>query len=162
MPEKSLSQIVVKDMLEGRNVIYSVGADDTARKASETLKKLKIRATGVLENDRLVGIVSHYDISTKVVAGGMDPEATKVRDIMTPDVIKVRLVQTFSECLDLFSRHNISHLVVEDKEGNYYGVLSNRHMQEKLLEILKSQLEITRQYAFGPYPTEPGGGGQHD
>lgn len=152
VPEKSLSKIVVRDMIKDRDIIYSVGVDDTVRQASQTLKKLKIRATGVLENDTLVGIISHYDVSTKMVANGMDPETTKVREIMTPDVIKVNLRHTFSECLELFERHDISHLVIEDRKGNYYGVLSYRHLQVKLLELLKSTLEITRQYAFGSYP----------
>ena len=159
MTEKSLSTIVVRDMIKDREDIYSVGADNTAREASQTLKRHRIRATGVLEDGKLVGIVSHYDVSTKVVAGGMDPETTKVREIMTPDVIKVNLRNTFSECLELFERHDISHLVIEDRKGNYYGVLSNKHLQVKLLEMLKSMLEITRQYAFGPYPAEPKQGG---
>ncbi|MGI9559134.1 MAG: CBS domain-containing protein [Thermodesulfobacteriota bacterium] len=152
VPEKSLSQIIVKDMVEKRDVFYSVSAGDTAREAAATLRRLKIRATGVLEDGKLVGVVSHYDVSTKVVVEGVDPDSVKVRDIMTPDVIKVNLFQKFSECLELFDRHNISHLVVEDRNGNYYGVLSCRDMQNKMLENLKSQLHITREYAFGPTP----------
>ena len=154
MNEKDLGKIVVRDMIEDREAIYSVGADDTAREASEALKKLKLRATGVLEDGKLVGIVSHYDVSTKVVAKGMDPEKTKVREIMTPDVVKVNLRHSFTECLELFERHDISHLVIEDRKGNYYGVISNKHLQARLLEMLKSMLEIARQYAFGSYPKE--------
>lgn len=151
MPEQTIHKIVVRDMIKDREIIYSVGADDTALEASATLKGHKIRATGVLEDGKLVGIVSHYDMSTKVVATGLDPEKVTVREIMTPEVIKVNLRNTFSECLELFDRHDISHLVIEDRKGNYYGVLSYRHLQVKLLEILKSTLEITRQYAFGPH-----------
>ncbi len=154
MAGKSLSQVVVEDMVKHRETFYSVEADDSVREAAAKLKRLKIRATGVLENGKLVGIVSHYDVSTKIVVEGKDPLKVKVREIMTPDVIRVNLLNTFSECLELFERHNISHLVVEDRRGNYYGVLSGKDMQSKMLENLESQLEITRQYAFGPLPSD--------
>jgi len=152
--EKGLGQIPVREMVKNREVFYSVSADDTARDAAAALRRLKIRATGVLDDDRLVGVISHYDVSTKIVVEGKDPVKTKVRDIMTRDVIKVNLIQTFSECLELVEKHNISHLVVEDRKGNYYGVLSCRDMQRKMLESVKSQLEITWQYAFGPSPSK--------
>ncbi|WP_462137524.1 CBS domain-containing protein [Candidatus Mycalebacterium sp.] len=150
---KNLSQITVKDMVKNREVFYSVSMDDTVKEAASTLKRLKIRATGVLKDEKLVGVFSHYDVSTKVVTEGKDPNATKVKDVMTPDVIKVNLRNTFSECLEIFGQHNISHLVVEDKNGNYYGVLSQKDMQDKMLETLKDMLEITQQYAFGPHPS---------
>lgn len=153
MSGKSLSQVTVQDMVKNREVFYSVSSDDTVKKAASTLQRLKIRATGVLKDGKLVGVFSHYDVSTKVVTEGKDPSATKVKDVMTADVIKVSLRNTFSDCLEIFGRHNISHLVVEDKDGNYYGVLSHKDMQSKMLENLKSQLEITRQYAFGPHPS---------
>ncbi len=153
---KGLGQIPVSEMIKNREVFYSVSADDTARGAAETLRRLKIRATGVLEDEKLVGVISHYDVSTKIVVEGKDPSETKVRNIMTRDVIKVNLIQTFSECLELVEKHNISHLVVEDRNGNYYGVLSCRDMQRKMLENLKSQLEITWEYAFGPSPSKRG------
>ncbi len=153
MTEKNLSQITVKDMVKNRDIVYSVEKSDIAKEAAAKLRRLKIRATGVLENGKLVGIISHYDISTKIVVDEKDPLKVTVGEIMTPDVIKVNLFHTFSECLELFERHNISHLVVEDRKGNYYGVLSCKDMQSKMLENVKSQLEITRQYAFGPHPS---------
>ncbi len=153
MSGKDLSRVTVKDMVKNREVFYSVSLDDTVKEAASTLKRLHIRATGVLEGKKLVGVFSHYDVSTKVVTEGKDPNATKVKDVMTPDVIKVNLHNTFSECLEIFGQHNISHLVVEDKDGNYYGVVSQKDMQDKMLENLKNMLEITQQYAFGPYPS---------
>ena len=153
MSGKSLDQVTVRDMVKNREVFYSVSSDDTVKEAASTLKQLKIRATGVLKNGKLVGVFSHYDVSTKVATEGKDPSAIKVKDVMTPDVIKVNLRNTFSECLEIFGQHNISHLVVEDKDGNYYGVLSCKDMQSKMLENIKSQLEITQQYAFGPHPS---------
>lgn len=155
MSGKNLGQIPVKDLIKNREVFYSVEASCNAKEAAATLKRLKIRATGVLENGKLVGIVSHYDVSTKIVVEGKNPLKIKVSEIMTPDVVKVNLFHTFSECLELFEQHNISHLVVEDRRGNYYGVLSCKDMQSKMLENVKSQLEITREYAFGPHPSGP-------
>ncbi len=153
MAGKSLDKVTVSDMIKDREIFYSVSADDRVRDASETLRRLKIRATGVLENEKLVGIISHYDLSTKIVAEARDPLKVKVRDIMTLDVVKVTLLKTFSECLELFEQNNISHLVIEDKEGKYYGVLSWSNMQRAMLENLQYQLQITQQYAFGTYPS---------
>lgn len=156
MPEKNLGQITVGEMVKNRDVIYSVAVSDSAKEAASTLRRLKIRATGVLENGKLVGIVSHYDVSTKIVVEGKDPDKVGVAEIMTPEVVTVRLFNTFSECLELFERHNISHLVVEDRKGNYHGVLSCRDMQSRMLENLRYQLDVTRQYAFGPDSPERG------
>ena len=153
MAGKSLDKVTVKDMIKDREVFYHVNADDRVRDAADTLKRLQIRATGVLENEKLVGIISHYDFSTKIVAEARDPLNIKVREIMTLDVVKVTLFKTFSECLELFEQNNISHLVIEDKEGKYYGVLSWSNMQRAMLENLQYQLQITQQYAFGTFPS---------
>jgi predicted transcriptional regulator len=86
-----------------------------------------------------------------VVAMGRNPCELKVEDIMTTDLRTVGLDSSFYECLELMNTNNISHLIILDEDGKYYGMLSLKDLKERLVNELKYQLEITQEYAFGPH-----------
>ncbi|MBI5264718.1 MAG: CBS domain-containing protein [Bradyrhizobium sp.] len=58
---------------------------DTLKDAAEAMATLNVGLLPVTENDRLVGMISDRDITTRGVALGRGPD-TCVRDVMTEDV----------------------------------------------------------------------------
>jgi predicted transcriptional regulator len=145
-----LKDLKVRDLIGKRDKVYFVDAEDTADIAALKLKNFKVRTIGVRKNGKIAGVVGHSDFSNKLVAMSKNPRDVKVDDIMTTDLRSVGMESSFYECLELMDTNNISHLIILDEEGKYYGMLSWKDLKERLVNELKYQLELTQEYAFGP------------
>src|SRR5690606_22622651 len=53
--------------------------------AARLMEREGVGSIPVLEDGRLVGIVTDRDIAVRVVAGGRDPQQTRIQDVMTRD-----------------------------------------------------------------------------
>ncbi len=145
-----LENLKVRDLISKRERIFSVDADDTTDVAALKLRNLRVRTIGVVKNEGLVGVIGQSDLANKVVAMSKKPSEVKVSEIMSTDLVAVRLDSSFFECLQLMDTHHISHLIILDNNGRYFGMLSWNDLQQRLVEELKHQLELTQEYAFGP------------
>ena len=77
--------------------IHSVSPQSTVRQALELMADKNIGALLVLEENQLVGMFSERDYARKVVLKGKSSVDTQVQDIMTTEVICVKVNQTFTE-----------------------------------------------------------------
>lgn len=68
-------------------LIVSVNAD--ASLAARLTRSAALGFLPVHEGGRFVGIVTDRDIAVRTVAGGLDPEAAAVQEVMTPAVMTV-------------------------------------------------------------------------
>jgi len=68
------------------------------------------------EQSELAGIISQRDFATKVVLCDKSPRATKVKDVMTHDVLYVRDETPTSTCMDIMSQKDFHHLPVVDRK----------------------------------------------
>lgn len=150
MIESLLENTKVRDIVGVRDEIWSVDADDTADVAALNIMKHKIRTLGVLKEGELVGVVGNNDFARKVVAKGRVPGQVKVSDIMTTNLRTVDLDSLFMECLNMMEEHHITHLVVLDDDRKYYGMLTWYDLHRRLVKMLREQLDILHEYAFGP------------
>ncbi|MGE5443518.1 MAG: CBS domain-containing protein [Ignavibacteriales bacterium] len=146
-----MENLRVRDLIGKREKVYSVDADDTADVAALKLRNFRVRTIGVIENGGLVGVIGQSDLANKVVAMSRNPSEVKASEIMSMDIFTVRLDSSFFECLELMDTHHISHLIILDDNEKYYGMLSWKDLQQRLIEELKHQLELTQEYAFGPH-----------
>ncbi len=80
-----------------------------------------------MEGDRLVGIVTERDMTARVVAVGVDPETTRVRDIMTADPDTLAPDKTAADAIRMMREHNYRHLPVVDG-GTVVGMVSVRDL----------------------------------
>ena len=82
-----------------------------------------IGALLVVEDNKLVGIISERDYARKIILHGKSSKETLVKDIMTPKLVTVHPDQTVNECMELMSKFHIRHLPVV-LEGQVLGVIS--------------------------------------
>src|SRR5690348_547016 len=68
---------------------------DTARAMSER----QIGAVPIVDGDRLVGIFTERDLMARVVAAGLEPKTTPVRDVMSADLIVAEMSESCETCL---------------------------------------------------------------
>lgn len=112
--------------------IYSVSPNDSVYVAIERMSEKGIGALVVLENGRLVGMVSERDYARKVILQGRSSRQTRVGDIMTTEVICVRPTSTVDECMALLTEKHIRHLPVL-QGGKLTGIVSIGDLVKEIL-----------------------------
>jgi CBS domain-containing protein len=115
-----------------RNVI-SVAPDDSVYTALLLMADQDVSTVLVLQGGDLAGILSQRDYARQVELEGRNARDTKVRDIMTTQVIYVTPDHTCEQCLVLMHTKRIRHLPVIEAQ-RVIGVLSNTDVLEELIQ----------------------------
>ena len=114
----------LKQLIEGKGSLVSVGPDDTVFTALTLLAEHDIGALLVLEGGRLVGIFSERDYARKIILKGKTSKDTPVREIMSDKVSCVTLSETVEECMALMTGKHIRHLPVLGEDNEVLGIVS--------------------------------------
>jgi CBS domain-containing protein len=114
----------VKQLLDKKgHDVYSVSPDATVYDALKLMAAKEIGALVVLEDGKMVGIISERDYARKIILKGKSSKETQVREIMTSDVIHTRPNQKVRKCLSLMTKHHFRHIPVLE-EDRLVGILS--------------------------------------
>jgi CBS domain-containing protein len=137
----------VRQMLEakGRSV-YAVAPSDTVYAAIKCMAERGVGALVVLDQGKLVGILSERDYARKVILLGKSSKDTTVAEIMTSPVLTTTLDARANACMRLMTDMRIRHLPVEEN-GAVIGMLSIGDLlkvvitdQQKVIEQLNSYI----------------------
>jgi len=120
---RSLRQILVSKTKE----LWTAGPADSVLTALQTMADKDVNLIVVLDQRRLVGVVSEQDCVRRAILAHKFPETTPVSDIMTREVVTVDFAHTFADCMRLMHQHGIRHLPVIDG-GNVIAVISIRDL----------------------------------
>ena len=142
----------VHDIIKNRKEVYSISNQTTVAEAARFLKDRGIRATGVCNlSGKIVGVVSQSDISDKVVAENYRPSEVNVQSIASANLIKVTSDTEIEKALEVLQEHGVYHLIVEDAEGKFLGMVSMRDCVAMKGEEEKERAEMLKDYAFPSY-----------
>jgi CBS domain-containing protein len=119
--------------------IDAVMPDDTVLHALELMVERNIRAVLVLDGDRLAGIMTEHDYAREVELKGRTARETRVREIMTADLVTVGPDDSIEQCNLLLHRHRIHHLPVVEN-GRVLGMLSAHDVLEELVVEEEEQI----------------------
>jgi CBS domain-containing protein len=135
--------------LKGSSV-WSVSPDTMVYEAVQMMAEKNVGALLVIENDRLVGIISERDYTRKVVLKGKSSKQTPVREILSGQVIHVTPGHSVEDCLRLMTDHRIRHLPVLD-EGRILGVVSIGDLVNWIISAQTTTIDQLKTYISG-YP----------
>jgi CBS domain-containing protein len=102
---KSISEVMTRD-------VRAAEPTTTVVEAARTMAKEDVGPIPVVEDGRLVGIVTDRDIVVRVVAEGKDPASTRVRDIASSDLVTVAPDADLDEALKLMAQKQVRRLPV--------------------------------------------------
>ena len=100
----------------------TVELSDTIQDAARIMREEDTGAVPVVEEGRVVGMVTDRDIVIRAVADG-DFEAT-IDDIVSDDVVCATAEMTTAAAAELIGEHQIRRLPVVDDDENIIGILS--------------------------------------
>jgi CBS domain-containing protein len=115
-----------------RQGIWTVAPDASVFNALRVMAEQDIGAVMVVEEGHLIGIFTERDYARKIALQGKISQDTRVRDVMTSNVIYVRPEQTVEECMAIMSNRHVRHLpVVED--DRLVGMVSMRDVVRQII-----------------------------
>ena len=128
--------IKVGDLLENKgHDVWSVSPEDTVFDTIKLMDEKRVGALAVVENDKLVGIISERDYARQVILKDRTSRETKVKEIMTRHIYFTQPDQPIDECLVIINEHRIRHLPVLDHD-HLIGMIS---VGDIVKEIIKDQ-----------------------
>lgn len=116
----------VRDIVGGQKTV-TVGQLTSVAEAARIMAARCIGAVPVAECDRVVGIFTERDALTRVVAAGVDPARTPVRDVMTSALVVADIGERCDACLERMRQAHVRHLIVLDN-NRMAGIVSMRDL----------------------------------
>lgn len=92
--------------------------------AARRMRRLNIGMLPVCDGERLIGTITDRDIAIRAIAEGRDPNSTRVREIMTPQVIYCFEDQDIREAAQVMEEKQIRRLPVLDRNKRLVGIVS--------------------------------------
>ncbi len=108
-------------------------ADATAEDAGRLLARPEVRAVFVVDGGRLTGVVTRKTLVREVVARGLDPTQTQLREITEEPHWTIDSDLALDEAFRFLEEHDAERVPVVDG-GRLVGVLSRSVLQRRLAE----------------------------
>ena len=122
----------------------TIPADMSAVNAAELMRDRDIGDVIVMEQNRVVGIITDRDIVVRVVASGQEPAKAKLADICSKELHTVKPTDPVEVAINLMREKAVRRILVMD-DGSPVGIVS----------IGDLALERDRQSALGDISAAP-------
>lgn len=104
--------------------LETITLDDAVMKAADTMRRRNVGFLPVVDPaGKVVGTVTDRDIALRLVAEDM-PARTKVRFVMTNEVIACRPSDDLNYAKELMAQHQKSRIMCTDGHGQLAGIIS--------------------------------------
>lgn len=134
-----------------RREIWSVTPRASVYSAIALMAEKSIGAVLVMEDGKLLGIVSERDYARKVILQGRSSKETRVDEVMTRDLIVVTAQNTVDECMIVMTERRVRHLPVLDR-GNLVGIVSIGDLVNAVISDQAHTIAQLQTYIGAKYP----------
>ena len=141
----------VRDIVRAQE-IATVDAAMSVTEAARIMAARHIGAVPVADGDRIVGIFTERDAVTRIIAAGVDPARTPVRDVMSSPLVVADAGDRWETCLDRMVQARIRHLIVLDND-RLAGIISMRDLMAVDLDDKVETISLLNAYVQYVPPT---------
>jgi CBS domain-containing protein len=133
--------------------VWSIGPNATVIDAIRLMDEKNVGALPVVDNGKLVGIVSERDYTRKVILKGRSSKETPVSEIMTRELLIVGPGDGVTECMRMITEKHVRHLPVLDG-ANLVGILSIGDLLNWLVSAQKATIDNLERYTLADIKEE--------
>lgn len=114
--------------------LITLKPDEPLRNVAELFFKKRIRGAPVLENKRIIGILTTTDIARAFSEGRLD---AKVKDYMKKNVVTIREDEDIMDAIKLMDLHGIGRLIVVNAVGAPVGIVTRTDVLRRIAALSK-------------------------
>jgi CBS domain-containing protein len=131
--------------------VWSIAPEAMVYDAIKLMAQRNVGALLVLDNNRLIGIISERDYTRKVILQGKSSKETPVGEIMTKELVTAEPNGNIAECMRLMTERRVRHLPV--LEGSkIVGVVSIGDLLKWVISAQDAAIDHLEKYITGSYP----------
>lgn len=139
----------VKDILDAKGYdIWAVRPDDTVFDAVKLMAEKGVGSLLVLDDEKLVGIVTERDYARKIILEDKSSKSTVVNEVMTKKVLCATPERTVDECMALMTDKRARHLPVLDHK-RVIGVVSIGDLVKAMINEQQVLIDQLQHYISG-------------
>jgi len=106
--------------------VVSLGSHEDLTRVAGEMKRHQIGSVVIMENKKLVGILTEKDLAGVVERVGTFLERSQAKDHMTSPVLTVQSDTSLTEVTKLMAEKHVRHIIVLNNKREVAGIISSR------------------------------------
>lgn len=140
----------LSEILAGKGMhLITISAKATIFQAALLMNEQRIGSLLVLEDGRLVGLLTDRDILAMVVSDEFDPHTMLVAEVMTRDVICARPHTSIEEARSVMKHRRVRYLPVLSEEKDLVGIISIGDLNAFQADHQERTIYLLQEYIHG-------------
>jgi CBS domain-containing protein len=112
----------IREIMSGN--VRLASPDETIQKAAQTMAEADTGFLPIGEDDRLIGMITDRDITIRAVAKALDPQRTRVRDVMSAEVRYCYDDEDVNHVVQNMAELQVRRLPVLNRDKRLVGIVS--------------------------------------
>ncbi len=142
--------MIIRDIMTS-NPAFAL-PDDTAQSVARKMCESNVGSIPVVsdrESRKLTGIITDRDLCCSVVARGLDPVKTPIRDYMHHNPVVCRPDERVESAEHAMQKHQVRRVPVVDEQGRCIGIVSQADiaLKHEPQQVSRTVTEISRSRA---------------
>ncbi|MEW8460200.1 MAG: CBS domain-containing protein [Candidatus Thiodiazotropha endolucinida] len=138
--------LTVNQLLQRKGYdIETIDPNATVFEALQSMADHEIGSLVVVEDTKIVGLFSERDYARNIILKGRTSKETRVKEIMSSQVLVVNPEQTTEECMAIMTEKRIRHLPVM-KDNELVGIISIGDLVKAIIEEQQFVIEQLVRY----------------
>jgi CBS domain-containing protein len=113
---------IIKDVMTSDPC--SIDAGKSVAYAAKMMRDEDVGLAPIVEDDKLIGMLTDRDIAIRVVAEGRNPDQVTVREVASKQVVTIDPQQDLDQALRIMAKHQVRRLPVVEEDGTLVGVVA--------------------------------------
>ena len=126
-------------LAQKHGALIQVRSGDMVVEALRLMRDNRVRSVLVIDDDKLVGIVTQGDCAIKVLLPGLDAKQTPVSQVMTRNPVTVKPDDRLDGCMAMMAERSFRHLPVMEA-GKVIGVISIGDVVKDIIRDLEDNV----------------------
>ena len=119
-----------------RRDVDTVDFDESVLNSARRMRDRQVGTVIVVDDMRAVGILTDRDLTVRVLAAGLDPQATRVSEVMTPSPTTIGEDDSIETAVGYMREGRFRRLPVVARDGRVIGIVA----LDDVLELVAGEL----------------------
>lgn len=136
----------VREILEKKGSdVFSISPEATVFDALKLMAEKDVGALLVLDDGKLVGILSERDYARRIILQNRTSKTTTVGELMTKNVLFISPDKTLEDCMVIMASKHLRHLPVIEND-TLMGLISSTDVVRNIISAQKTTIEALERY----------------